>query len=141
MLLKTSFLYFTERSFILHKLKRFRACWLKKRFQMNPSKALSALCYGSIFFSPLLFPIIVFFLSQNQIVKFHAKRSFYSHLIPTLIILLTILLLSLSFTTKSIFTLTPFYFLLLLGFINITVSGIVFIWNIWQAIKILQQPN
>lgn len=57
----------------------------------NP-KILSALSYFSVLFAPFLLPIIVYFISQDSEVKYHAKKSLISHIIP--VILLIILFVS-----------------------------------------------
>src|SRR5699024_315459 len=54
---------------------------------MEGNKILSSLCYFSIFFAPFLFPIIVYFVTEED-VKVHAKRALWSHLIPLLILFL-----------------------------------------------------
>ena len=49
---------------------------------MDNQRILSALCYFSILFAPFLLPLIVYFVSPDTEVKYHAKRSLLSHLIP-----------------------------------------------------------
>jgi hypothetical protein len=43
---------------------------------VNFNKVLASLCYFSIF------PIVVYFVADDQAVKQHAKKAFLSHLIP-----------------------------------------------------------
>ena len=54
---------------------------------MSNNKLLSALCYFSVFFSPLLIPVIIYFVTDDHEVKYHAKRSFVSHLVPVVFLL------------------------------------------------------
>nr|WP_233252884.1 MULTISPECIES: DUF4870 domain-containing protein [unclassified Geobacillus] len=58
---------------------------------MNSNKVLASLCYFSIFFAGFIFPIVVYFVADDQAVKQHAKKAFLSHLIPAATILLFII--------------------------------------------------
>ena len=108
---------------------------------MNDSKVLSALNYFSIFLAPFLVPLIIFFVSANPTVKYHAKRAFLSHLIP---VIAGIVMALIFFTSTA------------LGLVEENVSGALFIvwvllmalygilslavtiWNIVQGIRVLR---
>jgi len=108
----------------------------------NP-KILSALSYFSVLFAPFLLPIILYFISQDSEVKYHAKKSLISHIIP--IILLIVLFLSI-FTSfipiTSGFNEQPSLWMaagpLLLIALYMLVYVIVLVWNIVQGVKVLR---
>ena len=52
---------------------------------MNGNKVLSSLSYFSIFFAPFLLPIIIYIVGERD-VRDHAKRAFFSHIIPVIVI-------------------------------------------------------
>ncbi|MFJ8066595.1 DUF4870 domain-containing protein [Psychrobacillus sp. NPDC096426] len=113
---------------------------------MNNSKLLSALSYFSVLFAPFIVPIIVFFVSHDKEVKYHAKKSFISHIIP--VVLMIIIFISIFTTTiptsasmvwtfekPSLWaTFGPFLFIAL----YIIIYLIVLIWNIIQGIRVLR---
>ena len=49
---------------------------------MDSRRVLSALCYFSIMFAGILFPLVAYFASEDLEVKHHAKKALLSHLIP-----------------------------------------------------------
>jgi len=95
---------------------------------MDMNKILSSLCYFSVFFAPFLFPIIVYFVSDMSDVKHHAKKSFLSHLVPVIsmiiVVVLTILLDVIGIRITLII-------------LSVIVNFIVVIWNVVQGVKIL----
>jgi hypothetical protein len=97
-------------------------------------KIISSLCYFSVFFAPFLFPIIVYFVTDEYEMKRHAKASFISHFIPAL----TFLLFFLVFIPG-----TPLSGDLIFGwFLTIMIvfgilSFIITVWNIVKGIKVL----
>jgi hypothetical protein len=103
---------------------------------MNSHKLLAALCYFSVFFAPFLFPIIVYFVTNDEVVKGHAKRAFLSHFIPFGTFLAFVFL-----TIGSAFwnaDIVPVWFLASIaigGIVNI----VVIIWNIIKGIQALQE--
>ncbi|GGA46276.1 DUF4870 domain-containing protein [Psychrobacillus lasiicapitis] len=113
---------------------------------MVNNKMLSALSYFSVLFAPFIVPIIVFFVSQDKEVKYHAKKSLFSHIIP--VILMIIIFISIFATTipsstsmvmmleKPSFwaTFGPLLFIIL----YIIIYLIVLIWNIIQGIRVLR---
>ncbi|RFA33403.1 hypothetical protein CAI16_14745 [Virgibacillus dokdonensis] len=50
---------------------------------MKSNYVLSSLCYFSVFFAPLLFPIMVYFLASED-TKYHAKSAMFIHLVPAI---------------------------------------------------------
>ncbi|BAQ08740.1 hypothetical protein OXB_0268 [Bacillus sp. OxB-1] len=112
---------------------------------MTNQKLLSALCYFSIFFSPLLFPLIVYFISEDWDVKQHAKRSLVSHLVPTVLLVAGFVLFSFSmfsFYEPMNGSMGSFGFWQITPFLFVAVYGILFlvivIWNIIQGVKVLK---
>lgn len=113
---------------------------------MSNNKILSALCYFSIFFSPLLLPAIVFFITDDHEVKGHAKRSLISHLAPVVLLIAGFILFSFSIISyesriQTMMTgqfdfwgLAPFLFMLLYGLLFLFVV----IWNVFQGVKVLK---
>ncbi|TDL78890.1 DUF4870 domain-containing protein [Peribacillus frigoritolerans] len=104
---------------------------------MKTDKLLSSLCYFSIFFAPFLFPIIVYFISDDLEVKQHAKKSLLSHIIPivTIIAPFFMILFAGMFSSPEAFAVGVVIFgFILIGIVNL----VVFIYNIVQGIKILK---
>lgn len=102
---------------------------------MRENKILSSLCYFSIFFAPFLFPIIVYFLGQDD-VKYHAKKSLWTHLIPYLIFGIGIIGSGL-LGMKDISHAGPF--LLATYAVTFIVAIYFFIWNIVKGIKVFSE--
>lgn len=116
---------------------------------MDHSRVLSALCYFSILFAPFLLPVIVFFIAPDADVKYHAKRSLLSHLVPVgLGIFGFILMMAVSFRTMNFNYYDPYGgssnlmwtagLPLIFMFVYIVVSLIITIWNIFQGVKVLR---
>ncbi|KAA0942130.1 DUF4870 domain-containing protein [Sporosarcina sp. ANT_H38] len=113
---------------------------------MSNSKLLAALCYFSVFFSPLLVPVIVYFVSGDREVKHHAKRSFVSHLVPVILLIAGLIIFSFSMFSYTnnmngmmggnfgFWQLTPFLFMLIYGLLLLAIL----IWNVFQGIKVLR---
>ena len=113
---------------------------------MSNNKILSALCYFSIFFSPLLLPAIVFFVTDDPEVKGHAKRSLISHLAPVVLLIAGFILFSFSMISYEsrmhtmmtgqfdFWGLAPFLFMLVYGLLFL----VVVIWNVYQGVKVLK---
>lgn len=104
---------------------------------MKTDKLLSSLCYFSIFFAPFLFPIIVYFISDEREVKQHAKKSLLSHIIPIITIILPFFMILFAGMSGS-----PEAFavgVVIFGFILVGVANLAaFVYNIVQGIKILK---
>ncbi|BCB05644.1 DUF4870 domain-containing protein [Bacillus sp. KH172YL63] len=102
---------------------------------METNKVLSALCYFSIFFAGFLFPLIVYFVSDDPGVKKDAKAAFLSHLIPVIAVpfIFTGLVMDLGFFAGGGL---PVFTILIIGLV-ILVSVAVVIWNVYKGIKVL----
>ncbi|KAF0818911.1 MULTISPECIES: DUF4870 domain-containing protein [unclassified Cytobacillus] len=103
---------------------------------METRKVLSALSYFSIMFAGFIFPLIVFFASEDMEVKRHAKRAFLSHLIPLVPVPFIVVAGVTQFAVND--QGIPFLFLAAAG-ITIILLLIVFIWNIIKGVKVLIQ--
>lgn len=113
---------------------------------MSNSKLLSSLCYFSVFFAPLLLPIIIFFVTDENEVKRHAKRALVSHIIPMALLLAGFVILSFSIFSFSsqpiattdnqmmVWSILPLVFITLYSALFL----VVLIWNIYQGIKVLK---
>ncbi|MFC3781005.1 DUF4870 domain-containing protein [Bacillus chungangensis] len=100
------------------------------------NKTIAALCYFSILFAPFIVPIIVFFVTEDDFVKKHAKNSFISHLIPILSFPLLIMAIFMDF--HSLYYATGFpIFMIITVVLSILVNIIVFIWNLYRGIKLV----
>jgi hypothetical protein len=107
---------------------------------MNANKVLSSLCYFSVFFAGFIFPIIVYFVSDDVNVKQHAKKALISHIIPFITVVLFVILA----VTVGIFNQGTFPDAIPgIIFIGIIIAGIinfiVVIWNIIKGIKVLKE--
>ncbi|OEF99347.1 hypothetical protein BHF71_01800 [Vulcanibacillus modesticaldus] len=94
---------------------------------MKDYKVFASLSYFSIFFAGFIFPLAVYFIVQDDEVKYHAKRAFISHIIP----FFTIILFILGIFSGSISSIIS------AGLLFIIINLIILIWNIVQGIKIL----
>jgi len=100
---------------------------------MEDGKLLSSLSYFSIFFAPVLLPFIVLLVSNDQVVKKHAKSSMLSQLIP--LIFLPFLIFSI-FSSVMTYDEIPVLFLSLIV-LHVITSFIVLIWNVVRGVKVL----
>lgn len=113
---------------------------------MSNTKLLSSLCYFSIFFAPLLLPIIIYFASDEYEVKQHAKKSLISHIIPMTLLVAGFVLMSFSIFSFNLRSVSigdePFLFWGLAPFLFIILYGVLFfivlVWNVYQGIKVLR---
>lgn len=105
---------------------------------MDTNKVLSALSYFSILFAGIIFPIIVYFVSDDLKVKAHAKKALYSHLIPLIPIPLFLITFIIGVSSggngEFIFSAATF---ILIG-LTIILSFGVLIWNIIKGVKVFQ---
>ena len=103
---------------------------------MKGDHILSALCYFSIFFAPLLLPIIVYFIAEDD-VKYHAKKALWTHVIPYVVLfgglsLSGVFGLSMGESTMVGIAIIATYAIF-------AVVGIYyFVWNIVKGVKILK---
>ncbi|MBV7505787.1 DUF4870 domain-containing protein [Bacillus sp. sid0103] len=101
---------------------------------MEARKVLSSLCYFSIFFAGFLFPLIVYFVSGDEVTKAHAKKSLLSHLIPLIpTALMVFTILNDIFTMPDRISVSTIISLVLL----LLTWCIVVIWNIIKGVKVL----
>jgi hypothetical protein len=113
---------------------------------MNNNKFLSALCYFSVLFSPLLLPAIIYFVTDDKNVKFHSKRSLISHLVPVALLIAGFIIFSLSmfsFENRMLgmvnsgfkfWDFAPLVFMLLYSLLFI----MILVWNLFQGVKVLK---
>lgn len=102
---------------------------------MDTKKVLAALSYFSVLFLQGLFPLIVYFASEDLEVKGHAKRAFFSHLVPLITVPFFIWGIVLGVTGQD----STVPFVIIPAFIVCFLLGlIVIIWNIIQGIKVLR---
>lgn len=102
---------------------------------MDTRKVLSGLCYFSIFFAGILFPLVVMFASADDVTKSHAKKAFLSHLIPLIPVPLLIAAIFSDINTINNDGI-PVFTLVSAG-IMVLVSLIVTIWNVIKGVKAL----
>jgi hypothetical protein len=102
---------------------------------MDTRKVLSGLCYFSIFFAGILFPLVVMFASGDEVTKSHAKKAFLSHLIPLIPVPLLIFALFTDLNTINSDGI-PVFTLISAG-IMVLLSLIVTIWNVIKGVKAL----
>jgi hypothetical protein len=102
---------------------------------MDTRKVLSGLCYFSIFFAGILFPLVVMFASGDDVTKNHAKKAFLSHLIPLIPVPLLIFALFTDLNTINSDGI-PVFTLISAG-IMVLLSLIVTIWNVIKGVKAL----
>ncbi|WP_019243020.1 MULTISPECIES: DUF4870 domain-containing protein [Bacillus] len=100
---------------------------------METNKVISALSYFSVFFAPLIVPIIIYFVSDDSFVKKHAKSSLISHIIPALYIPFLIGAFIYDVGQSSEFPAVFLIFMALFLILNI----VIFIWNIVRGVKLL----
>ncbi|HZG61697.1 MAG TPA: DUF4870 domain-containing protein [Anoxybacillus sp.] len=106
---------------------------------MNANKVLSSLCYFSVFFAGFIFPIIVYFVSDDVDVKQHAKKALISHVIP----LITVVFFGILAITVGAFNQAGFPDAIPgIAFLGVIIAAIinfiVIIWNIVKGIQVLK---
>lgn len=108
---------------------------------VDQSKGLSALSYLSFYFAPFILPLIIFFVSKDDLVKNHSKKAFISQLIPIVLGIFLIIYFFISvFSWNETFDVQNFYTsTIFIGFILFAIiSFVLAIWNLVQAIKVLR---
>lgn len=110
---------------------------------MENNKVLSAISYFSVLFAPFILPIIIYFVSQDKEVKYHAKKSLISHIIPVILLLILFIGIFFNISLASDFSNgEPSFWMISSPFIFIGLYMIVYvvvlIWNIIQGIKVLR---
>ncbi|GAC43323.1 DUF4870 domain-containing protein [Paenibacillus popilliae] len=104
---------------------------------MNGNKLASALCYWSVLFAPILFPIIVWIVGAPD-TKTHAKRALWTHILPTITAIFGFAALG----VISVGVQEPEVTLGIGSMILFALCGIVsiyfFIWNIIKGIQVIK---
>lgn len=104
---------------------------------MKGNNILASLSYLSIFFAPLLFPIIVYFVAEED-VKYHAKKALWTHLIPYVTLFI-------GFAVSGIFGVSGMdgnaigIAVIATFVIACIISIYYFVWNIVKGIKVLKE--
>ncbi|RSD25146.1 DUF4870 domain-containing protein [Mesobacillus subterraneus] len=102
---------------------------------MDTKRILSALCYFSIMFAGILFPLVAYFASEDLDVKGHAKKALVSHLIPLFPLPLVLVGVYYDVTRGAaeefpVLVFSSAMFMVVLGLI-------VLVWNLVKGIKVL----
>ncbi|MGR5984647.1 DUF4870 domain-containing protein [Bacillus cytotoxicus] len=104
---------------------------------MNGNKILVALSYWSVFFAPIIFPIIIWIIGENE-TKIHAKKALWTHIIPGITAFLGMIIIGMLGITSN----QPDITLGIGSIIIIGICGIIsiyfFIWNIVKGIQVLK---
>jgi hypothetical protein len=103
---------------------------------METNKVLAALSYFSILFAGFIFPLVVYFVTDDSIVKKHAKKAFLSHLIPLIPIPL-IFIVVINDITGNQGEVFPILLIVAVG-LSMILSLVVLIWNIIKGVKVLK---
>ncbi|USB34215.1 DUF4870 domain-containing protein [Paenibacillus sp. YPG26] len=93
---------------------------------------LSSLCYFSIFFAPFLLPVIVWFISNDAVVRKHAGRALLSHIFPVLAALPLLYFMFSAQYLASIFMYVAVFAL---------IYFCAFLYNVIQGIRILSNAK
>ncbi|RUT28487.1 hypothetical protein EJP77_17915 [Paenibacillus zeisoli] len=89
---------------------------------------LASLSYFSIFFAPFLLPVVIWFISDDAMVRKHAGRALFSHVFP---VLAAIPLLYFMFSAQYVASI--FMYIVIFAIIYFCA----FLYNIVQGIRIL----
>lgn len=101
---------------------------------MNTRNILASLSYFSIFFAPILIPLVLWIITNDRYVARHAKSALLSHIVPTVFLVLAIV-----FFMSGVFFIQNVFVGIALFVIFGLLSLILFIWNIIMGIKVLQE--
>lgn len=104
---------------------------------MENNKIISALCYASLLFAPFIMPLIVYFFIKDKEVKYHAKRAFLSHSIPTVLSILLAVFGFIGMFSVDYHNMNGFVTLMfvMMGIYFMITIGVV-IWNLVQAYRV-----
>ncbi|EJR43853.1 hypothetical protein IIM_05351, partial [Bacillus cereus VD107] len=98
---------------------------------------LSSLNYFSIFFAPFLFPIITYFVAEEE-VKYHAKKALWTHLIPLITVIIGLVISGIiGFSSLSANAIE--IAVSATTVITIIISIYYYIWNVVKGIKVLKE--
>ena len=106
---------------------------------MNNSKTISALNYLSALILPIIVPAIIYFvMKENEEIRYHSKRAFWSQFIPyataTIIFIVLIIWNITTDMTSDLAVFSVFGF----AFIYIVIFFILSIWSIFQVVKLMR---
>ena len=104
----------------------------------SQNKLLSAFCYFSVFFCSFLFPLIVFFVSDEEYTKGHAKKALLSQGIPYIVLIGFMLF---SFTSSPLVMTDPgmaIFSVMLWYVVLLVLIFVIVVWNIIMGIKVLK---
>lgn len=112
---------------------------------MDNNRLISALSYFSIFFAPLIVPIVIWFIVKDKKVRHHAKSAVFSHLLLYVLIFSQIFSVSVfgfvSYSSPNASGDSVFIgYTIFLAILGITALFIV-IWNIIRGIKVLSNKE
>lgn len=93
-------------------------------------KILASLCYFSVFFAPILLPIIVWIVAKPPVSK-HAKRSLMYHILPWVLFVLGTLLIGLIQGASALYLILILTTVIFLGAIFFV------IYNLYCGVKVL----
>ena len=102
---------------------------------METKKIISSLCYFSVLFVGGVFPLVVYFASEELEIKTHAKRAFFSHIVPLITIPIAVLAAYFGITGNES---ALIYIIIPAVLICALLTFSVLIWNIVQGIKVLR---
>jgi uncharacterized membrane protein YhdT len=105
---------------------------------METNKVLSALCYFSMLFAGFIFPLVVFFVTNDPTTKNHAKKALISHLLPIVPVPFLIAGILTDFAQGAG---SPRMFTISCIIVVVIISITVFIWNIVKGVKVLMQKS
>ncbi|MBF2600233.1 DUF4870 domain-containing protein [Listeria seeligeri] len=105
---------------------------------MNDHRILNALSYFSIFFAPIIIPVLIWIFAKTDEVTHHAKIALLTHIIPTIagIVCFSSFFIT-SFTQSGILTNLTLMVTAGLFFITIIATAGLFIFNIVRGIQML----
>ena len=96
-------------------------------------RLLSALSYFSVFFAPIIFPIVIWILADKP-VSTHAKKSLIFHILPYFLMIIGSAILGYSGMVSST---ALSVILLIIGFLALIGAIYFVIYNLYCGIKIL----
>lgn len=100
-------------------------------------KILAALSYFSVFFAPIIFPIVVWILADKP-VSTHAKKSLLFHLLPYILIVISSVIIG---GIGSITSQALYVILMILAALGAFAAIYFVIYNLLCGIRILLKDN
>ncbi|WP_062199757.1 DUF4870 domain-containing protein [Massilibacterium senegalense] len=111
---------------------------------MNENRILAAIGYFGIIFVPVLFPLIIFFVSMDEKVKKHAKTAMITQIVPFLFWVIAVIFIFVSGLGTLIAGDTGEAF----GFIFLTAIGLgllinlsLYVYNIIKGVLVIFQKE